>query len=405
MHSSFVKIALLTYSTRSRGGVVHTTYLADALKKKGHDVKVFALGPPNEFYRKFEVAHEIFPTEALENEPLRARVKRLTDVYLDKLRTRSDYDVYHAQDCISGNAIEVLRDEGVLKNTARTVHHVERYSDEKVNECQARAIVRAPHRIVVSRYWQRYLKRRFGVDSEVIYNGLDKERFSPSIDGTKLKDELSLGNKFVYLSVGGIEPRKGSLHLLNAFRKVAQSSPNARLVVVCTKGIVRHDPYQRKFAKALDCSGLGEKVTLLENFQDERMPALYRASDAFVFPSVLEGWGLAALEAMSCGIPVVAFDLPTMRELLNRENAMLVEPRNEEMLAHAMLKLSNDRSLWQRLAERGRECASRYSWDATADAMIRYYEEHFKKSLSTSPHPLATPLGPMQLAKPPCPLR
>ncbi|MEM2900892.1 MAG: MSMEG_0565 family glycosyltransferase [Thermoplasmata archaeon] len=376
-----MKIALLTYSTRSRGGVVHTTYLAEALAKKGHYVKIFALGPPFEFYRKVSVPYEIFKTDIVENEPLRERVKRFIDVYIEnikKMKEYTDFDIYHAQDCISGNALEHLREKGIIKNTVRTIHHFERYPDEEVNKCQKFAIIRAPHRLVVSKYWQRYLKRRFGVESDVIYNGLDASKFSLYIDGTKLRNELSLNNSFVFLSVGGIEPRKGSLYLLRAFYKVSKNIPNARLVIVCTKGIVNHDPYQKKFQKERKDLGLEDNVLLIQNLPDEKMPEIYRMSDVFVFPSLLEGWGLAPMEAQASGLPVIAFDLPSMRELLNKENALLVKKKDEDMLACAMIELAKNPELAKRLAEKGRLNALRYSWEKTADSVLKFYENIFE---------------------------
>ena len=369
-----MRIALLTYSTRSRGGVVHTTYLAEALAKKGHYVEIFALGPPFDFYRKVSVPYKIFKTEQIENEVLRERVKRLINVYIQEMSNYLDFDIYHAQDCISGNAIEHLREKGLIKNTVRTIHHFERYSDEEVNKCQKFAIMRASHRLVVSKYWQRYLKRRLGVDSEVIYNGLDASRYSPSIDGSRLRKELSLTDNFVFLSVGGIEPRKGSLYLLRAFYKVSKSMPDAKLVIVCTKGIVNHDPYQTKFATEVKSLNLKDKVVLIQNFPDDKMPELYRGSDVFVFPSLLEGWGLAPMEAQGCGLPVIAFDLPSMRELLNKDNALLVKKKDVDMLARAMIEVANNRELAHKLAQKGRLNALKYSWEDTAFSVLKYYE-------------------------------
>ena len=110
---------------------------------------------------------------------------------------------------------------------------------------------------------------------------------------------------------------------------------------------------------------IGRDVVLLGTVPDDELPAWYGAADALAFPSLKEGWGLAVLEAMSAGLPVVATDIPVFREYLtDGRDALLVPPADVDRLAEAMARLMADEALRRRLVEGGRQVAARYTWEA-----------------------------------------
>src|SRR5947207_15200178 len=122
-----LRIAMLTYSLRPRGGVVHALEVAEALSRRGHEVTLMALGRPGEhFFREPDVPYEIDRYEQ-SDAPLDERIMAMLAAYRDGLvapLADGDFEVVHSQDCLSANAALELRDAGIVSHVIRTVHHV-----------------------------------------------------------------------------------------------------------------------------------------------------------------------------------------------------------------------------------------------------------------------------------------
>ena len=134
--------------------------------------------------------------------------------------------------------------------------------------------------MVVSALWRRNLIERFGREAEVGGNGVDTSRYSPHADGSEaeLAQRLGLGTGPVFLSVGGIEARKNTTRILQAFAKIHRARPDARLVIAGGASLLDHDAYQAAFGRELTALGEGASaVSLLGPVADPDMPALYRA--------------------------------------------------------------------------------------------------------------------------------
>ncbi|MCW2750029.1 MAG: family glycosyltransferase, partial [Aeromicrobium sp.] len=130
-----MRVALLTYSTKPRGGVVHTLALAEALAREGVDVDVWTLGRGGDatFYRRVDPAVGIHavPLPEVPGETVGARIQRSIAVLAEAF-TPDSYDIVHAQDCISANAVG---------RCVRTVHHIDRFTTPELAACHERAIV------------------------------------------------------------------------------------------------------------------------------------------------------------------------------------------------------------------------------------------------------------------------
>jgi glycosyltransferase-like protein len=370
------RVALLTYSTKPRGGVVHTLALAEHLVAAGHDVRVIALSDAAAgFFRAVAAPTWLIPAP----EPaatLDERVFDSVDAMADGLRALgADLPpVLHAQDCISGRAAVRLRDEGVPVTVVRTVHHVDDFTTEALIECQRWAIVEPDHVLVVSETWRRILADDFGVDAEVVPNGVDRRRFAAAPSGrdvARLRKRAGAGgDDFLLLAVGGIEPRKGSDHLVRALARVrGHAGRRVVLAVIGGHAFQDHRWYRERVIDGLPSLGLdlGRDVVLLGTVDDDELSVWYHAADALAFPSVKEGWGLVVLEAMAAGLPVVATDIPVLREyLVHDRDALLVAPGDDEALATAIAALVARSELRRRLADAGRAVAARYDWEASA---------------------------------------
>jgi glycosyltransferase-like protein len=365
------RVTLVTYSTKPRGGVVHTLSLASALRALGVDVSIVALGDPSVgFFRDPGVPHTIIP--APPSAPtLEERVFRSVDALADGL-VGVDADIVHTQDCIAARAAR--RTVGTVP-LVRTVHHVDDFTTQALIDCQRQAILEPDRVLVVSEQWRQILHHDYGVDAEVVPNGVDASRFGPisAARRTALRASVEAGDRFVFLAVGGIEPRKGSVHLLRAL-----SSLRGQAMVIVAGGHSFQDyaAYREDALGRLPSLGLslGDDVVLAGTLSDSDLAAWYRAADALAFPSIKEGWGLAVLEAMSASLPVIATDIPVFREyLVDGANALLVPPADDDALAGAMKSLMSDDGLRSKLVEGGHQVAARYTWEASAHAHLRVY--------------------------------
>lgn len=367
------RVALVTYSTKPRGGVVHTLSLAEALTAAGVDVTVVALGDPDRgFFRPVRAPWRIVPAPPPAG-TLDERVFRSVDALGAGLSPMAgDFDVLHTQDCIAARA--AVR-AGGGRPVVRTVHHVDDFTTQALMDCQRQAILEPDLVLVVSRYWQSLLAEEYGVEAEVVHNGVDRGRFRPIAPERRaaLRRRIGAGDRFLFLAVGGIEPRKGTVELLAALGRL---QPAAMLAIVGGHSFQDYAAYREAALGSLPGLGLevGRDVVLLGTVDDDELPAWYGAADALAFPSVKEGWGLAVLEAMSAGLPVVATDIPVFREYLTAgHDALLVPPGDPGALAAAMQRLVADNSLRERLRTAGAQVADRFSWEASAAEHRRIY--------------------------------
>jgi len=371
---------MLTYSTKPRGGVVHTLHLAENLHDLGHQVHVFALGDPEAgFFRPLRAPHTILPGPGRDGS-LEERVATSTETLVAGLsgRLRGRFDLVHAQDCIAARAgVAVAGPAGGLP-VIRTVHHVDDFVSQTLVDCQRHSLLDPDHVLVVSRDWQRRLREEFGVEAEVVTNGVDGPRFArpSSVDGSDLRARVGARGRFLFLTVGGIEPRKGSLELVEALAKVRTVvSPPPLLAVVGGHSFQDHDAYrQRVLERAAEVGvPVGEAVVLLGTVPEEELPRWYHTADAFVFPSRKEGWGLALLEALAAGLATVATDIPVFREFLGEQDALLVPAGDAGALGDVMVRVASDPELRNRLGRRGPRVAGRFTWRRCAEQHAAIY--------------------------------
>jgi glycosyltransferase-like protein len=363
-----VRLALLTYSTRPRGGVVHTLSLAEALARRGVEVTVFALGRRGDtaFFRPVagDVATRVVPLVEVDGEPFGHRILRSIDA-LAAAVDPDDFDLVHAQDCISANAVP---------GCVRTVHHVDAFTTPELAACHQRALVTPTAHLCVSRAVADELAAGWGIRATVIPNGVDAERFAaaacadPAAATARRRWRDRIGAPYV-LAVGGIEPRKGSIDLAEAFALFAVAHPRHRLVMAGGETLFDYRPYRAAFDDR--CAVLGLEPMLLGPVDDADLPSLVAGADVFAFPSTREGFGLAAMEALAAGVPVVARDLPVFREVFGRAALLGASPAEmAALLSEAVEGPSDER------AAAGRSLAAGLTWDDAAAAHLAWYGRH-----------------------------
>jgi glycosyltransferase-like protein len=360
---------MLTYSVKPRGGVVHALEVAEALARRGHQAHLFALARHDE---------ELFrPTDArlIRYAPIDApfdeRIQWMIEAYAGGLRTLlGDYDIVHAQDCLSANAALALRDDGVIDHVIRTVHHVDDFTSPSLIACQDRSILEPDRVLCVSQPWVERLASEFGIEAGLVRNGVDPRRYRPP-------SERARNERYTVLTVGGIEPRKGSLTLLEGFAALRDLVPEHDPLLLIAGGMTlfdyRHE--RERFDALADELGVAPHVRVLGPLPSREMERHYRSADAFAFPSVKEGFGLAALEALASGLPVVASDLDVFKDFLIDEFSALLTPVGDgAALGRALARVALDPGLADRLRAGGRDIVPRFTWDAAAEAHERVYE-------------------------------
>ena len=379
-----VPVGLVTYTVKPRGGAVHTLALAEALHQAGYPVRVIALGEPGVgFFRPVRVPFTIIPAPP-SLPTLEERVLASVSALAEGLTSlAAQYPILHTQDCISARAACQVRDSAGRPDPAggsaagrapvvvRTVHHVDDFTSPSLIDCQRQAILQPDRILVVSEYWRDILRDEYGTVADVVHNGVDVARFQAADRAlaAALRRGAGAAGRPLILAVGGIEPRKGSDTLVQAIASLRQSGRRPVLAVVGGHSFQDYRPYRERVLASLPDLGLRleEDVLLLGTVPDAELPAWYAAADVLAFPSTKEGWGLAVLEAMSAGLPVVASDLPVFREYLRPGRDALLTPVNDApALAAALAAVLDDQRLAGRLRSAALAVCGRFTWARSA---------------------------------------
>ncbi|MFA7510729.1 MAG: MSMEG_0565 family glycosyltransferase [Mycolicibacterium vanbaalenii] len=356
-----MRVALITYSTKPRGGVVHTLNLAEALAAEGADVTVWSLARRGDtgFFREVDPSVRLrlvdFPDRP--GESVTGRIVRSIDT-LGARFTPHAYDIVHAQDCISANAVGTC---------IRTIHHLDEFTTPILAECHEKAVVAPYARICVSAAVAAEVAAGWGLHPTVIPNGVRADRFVAAAaavdDQRRWRAELG---RYV-LAVGGIEPRKGTIDLLEAHHLLRQRHPDLALVIAGGETLFDYRDYRARFERR--CHELDVRPVILGAVADAELPSLVAAAEVFAFPSTKEGFGLAAMEALAAGRPVVARELPVLREVFGDT---VRYASDVEGFADALAAAIGDAGR----AAAGRALAESMTWEAAARARLAFYPAH-----------------------------
>jgi glycosyltransferase involved in cell wall biosynthesis len=230
--------------------------------------------------------------------------------------------------------------------------------------------VRHSDRVIAdSQSTQRDLVQLLGADPariDVAPLGLGALRRSDPLSEPELRRRLGLGERPVVLSLSAKRPHKNLLALIGA---VARIPSEGRPLLVLPGYATDHEAQLRERVRAL---AVEQDVRFLGWLPGEELEGLWQVAEAFVYPSLYEGFGLPVLEAMARGVPVACSTASSLPEVAG-DAALLFEPRDEAAIATAVRRLLTDRTEADRLRVRGLARAGEFTWERTARATLASY--------------------------------
>jgi glycosyltransferase involved in cell wall biosynthesis len=187
-----------------------------------------------------------------------------------------------------------------------------------------------------------------------------------ALSAEETRARFALGERRVLLTLSAKRPHKNLLALIGAFARIP---PERRPVLVLPGYPTWHEAQLRARAAELDVLA---DVRFEGWLGEEEMEGLWGVADAFVYPSLYEGFGLPVLEAMARGVPVACSDTSSLPEVAG-DAALLFDPRSEDAIAQAIERLLGDPALSRDLRERGLSRANEFSWERTARLTLDSY--------------------------------
>ncbi len=188
----------------------------------------------------------------------------------------------------------------------------------------------------------------------------------------KVLEKYQIGSKY-FLYLGTIEPRKNLERLIGAYMKLCNmmaargSKDTPQLVLSGSRGWLCDGIYEKADALRRE-----HKIIFTGYVAQEDSPLLMRGAAAFIFPSLYEGFGIPPLEAMACGTPVIVSNAASLPEVVG-EAGLLVDPRNEDEICGAMIRLLQDEAYRKRLGRLGEKRAAAYTWERSAELLMGVY--------------------------------
>jgi glycosyltransferase involved in cell wall biosynthesis len=245
--------------------------------------------------------------------------------------------------------------------------------------------------IAVSENTARDIETFFGISSRrlrVIHNGLDHERFyprDPQISREFVARRLGSRKPFV-LYVARLEhPGKNHVRLIDAFERFKHETGSDWALVLGGSDWQGADVIHRRIAN----SPYRAEISALGFVPDDELPVLYSAAEAFVYPSLYEGFGFPPLEAMACHCPVICSGRGSLAEVVS-DGAAVIEPESIASISEALVKLHAD-PLWRTsLVRRGKARARAFSWERTASETLSLYQRVCRKPITASEKPFPT---------------
>lgn len=275
---------------------------------------------------------------------------------------------------------------GEAKNRARADEHEPPHRIQT----ERRVVATADAIVAASEHERALLMDLYGAAAqriEVIPCGVDPERFRP-LERAACRRELGLGGEPLVLFVGRLEPLKGIELLIDALVHL----DGVTLLVV--GGDARSAAYQAELERRAAQRGVAARVRFVGAVPQERLPLYYNAADVCAVPSFYESFGLVALEALACGVPVVAARVGGLSTTVrDGENGFLVPWRDPAAFAERIGRLAHDHGLRGRMGQAARMTAQRFTWDGVSRRLEALYVRLLRTRAAAACHATGEPIA------------
>jgi glycosyltransferase involved in cell wall biosynthesis len=201
-----------------------------------------------------------------------------------------------------------------------------------------------------------------GVNRNIKFTKDDKKK-------KNILHKFGIDDRFI-LYVGTLEPRKNVERIVKAYGIAVRQGGIPQKLVLCGKEGWKAEG----IFKAIEDSGLGDRIIITGYVSDDELPYFYNAADMFVYPSIYEGFGLPPLEAMSFGVPTITSNTSSLPEVVG-DGAITVNPYDEGEIALAITDVLKDPHKASMLAEKGKGRAAGFSWYTTANETVEIYKK------------------------------
>ncbi len=404
-----LRIAFLTYRGHpyTGGQGVYTRHMARELVALGHEVEVIS-GPPyphldpeirltklpsldlyrmpdpfriprlSEFKDRFDVLEYLVTSAATFAEPLTFSLRAHQEL-VDRLE---EFDVVHDNQCL-GTGIWKIHQAGLP--VLETIHHpitVDRRLETKhattpwkrftknrfyaFTTMQTKVAKKLPRILTVSSNSYDDIVKDHGVDPErlhIVHVGVDTKQFRP------LKDVDVVPGRLMTTASADVA-MKGLAFLLEALAKLRAEDDTVHLVII---GKPKYDSKATQLIKELD---LSRSIEFISGVSDQRIVELYNEAQLAVVPSLYEGFSLPAIEAMSCGVPLIATTGGALPEVVGEDGvtALQVPPGNSEALVQKIKWALKEADLRSTVGAAGRQrVINNFSWEITAEQTVEHY--------------------------------
>lgn len=361
---------LLTTKCLSLGGIgVYTVTLAKALKKKGVDVIVASSGGRLK-HQLVEAGIEHISIPVNTGAEIGIHMLRAYRILADIIKN-NNIDIIHAQTRVTQVLAYMLAKKLNVRVVTTCHGFFKRRLSRRILPCWGNAVIAISDAVrehLVND--MRVLKNKV----HLIYNGIDCSRFRDNHsdkDKILIRSEYNLKEITTIGLIARISKVKGHSYLIEAFGKVLAAYPDTQLLII-GDGSVKYLNRLKRLCVRLK---LDEKVLFHKACENTAMPL--SVIDIFCMPSIQEGLGLALLEAMAMGKPVIASNVGGIYTLIkDKYNGLLVPPKDSDALAEAILSLLNNRDTARFMGECSRELAStKFSLDEMAEQVVLLYKE------------------------------
>jgi glycosyltransferase involved in cell wall biosynthesis len=294
--------------------------------------------------------------------------------------SNEEVDIIHAHDWLVTEAAVKVRD-AFSKPLVSTIHATEMgrrsgiHNDYQrtINEVERHLINQSCEVICCSNYMADQVSSAFNVQSErlhVIPNGVNVAKFDGRVNTLPIKRLYAKNRERIVCFVGRLVHEKGVHVLIGAVPKVLAVMPNVNFVIVGEGGMKDY------LAKEAWNFGVASHVFFAGFVNEERLISIYRASDAAVFPSLYEPFGITALEAMAAKTPVIVTDTGGLAEIVQHEKTGIkVYVDNSDSLAWGILRVLKNSDVAEKIrANAYRKALRDYDWDKIAEKTMKVYD-------------------------------